>query len=283
MDLYDSALKRVRGIIEEEERSGVIQSSLCFNHGHPTSVSLLCYHGYTRSPAQFEEFAYRMFRQGVNVWIPRLPYHGLAKEQEREQGLLTLADLKSFVARHLDLIKSMGQRTVVMGLSGGGVLAAWGAGRYPGIEKTICLSPVIGVRTIPKQLHAILPEVMRWLPNRFIKWGDDEKEKDKGYYDEYSTKALGAFLELGLEVYKNRKQKLASPQVTMILNENDDKIDNVIVSRIVEGWISRDEQKINRIDFGGYEGLPHDLVGLDGVKENKERLYSLYEELVLSE
>src|SRR4051812_43544673 len=48
------------------------------DHGQRTRRVVVCYHGYTNCPFQFQALAENFYAQGNNVFLPRLPYHGLA-------------------------------------------------------------------------------------------------------------------------------------------------------------------------------------------------------------
>ena len=281
MNAFDDSSKRIRTMIVEEKKTGVLQSSLLLSHGYQTEKTLLCFHGYTKSPNQFIELAYEIFKTGVNVWIPRLPHHGLDDKRSDEQQELSPSDLKSFVARNVDIIKGLGLKPTVLGISGGGVLAAWSASRYPGIDHTISLSPALGLRNFPKSLYSLVPGLMRWLPNRFVWWeGEEGLVADEAGYPKLSTKALGSFLELGVDLFQMRKEPLASPKLTMILNQLDDKVDNEISAKTIEGWLKSEKNQIERIDFSDNDNLDHDIVSPEVLGAKKDRVYKLYKELI---
>ncbi len=283
MNAFDDSSKRIRTMIVEEKKTGVLQSSLLLSHGYQTEKTLLCFHGYTKSPNQFIELAYEIFKTGVNVWVPRLPHHGLDDKRSDEQQELSPSDLKSFVARNVDIIKGLGLKPTVLGISGGGVLAAWSASRYPGIDHTISLSPVLGLRNFPKSLYSLVPGLMRWLPNRFVWWeGEEGLVADESGYPKLSTKALGSFLELGVDLFQMRKEPLASPKLTMVLNQLDDKVDNEISAKTIEGWLKSEKNQIERIDFSDNDNLDHDIVSPEILGVKKDRVYKLYKELIHS-
>src|SRR4051812_13454293 len=64
-----------------------------FDHGQRTRRVVVCYHGYTNCPFQFQALAEHFYAQGSNVFVPRLPYHGLRDRMSAEQARLTAADL----------------------------------------------------------------------------------------------------------------------------------------------------------------------------------------------
>jgi len=51
--------------------------SILLTGGAPTPRVIVLLHGLTDSPRQFERLAYLLYADGNNVYVPRLPEHGL--------------------------------------------------------------------------------------------------------------------------------------------------------------------------------------------------------------
>src|SRR5947209_12395254 len=49
-----------------------------YTHGAPTERVIVCLHGLTNCPAQFDSLARLAYASGSNVIVPRLPMHGYA-------------------------------------------------------------------------------------------------------------------------------------------------------------------------------------------------------------
>ena len=47
------------------------------HHGAATERAIVLFHGFTNCPRQFSALAQQFFERGFNVYVPRLPRHGL--------------------------------------------------------------------------------------------------------------------------------------------------------------------------------------------------------------
>ena len=76
---YGEALRRVAAA---EARDGPEISPECrtrlMTHGARTARAVVLLHGLTNCPEQFRALGERLYERGANVYIPRLPEHGLA-------------------------------------------------------------------------------------------------------------------------------------------------------------------------------------------------------------
>ena len=85
----------------------------------------LLLHGLSNCPRQYIRFAPLLFARGANVLVPRLPLHGGVDLSGRALAALTSEELCRFGDAVVDVACGLGERITVLGLSGGGVLAAW--------------------------------------------------------------------------------------------------------------------------------------------------------------
>src|SRR5919106_6319751 len=95
---YEEALAGVKAMQEAEYQDltrGVCITKL-YDHGHQTEHVIILIHGFTNCPEQFNEIGRQHFEAGNNVFIPRMPYHGLADRLTDELVNLTAEDLARF-------------------------------------------------------------------------------------------------------------------------------------------------------------------------------------------
>src|ERR1700686_4826140 len=69
-----------------------------YSHGRRTERALLLLHGFTNSPRQMADLGQLAFEHGWNVFIPRLPDHGLRDRMTDVLATLTEANLKTAAA-----------------------------------------------------------------------------------------------------------------------------------------------------------------------------------------
>jgi alpha-beta hydrolase superfamily lysophospholipase len=79
--------------------------------------AFLLLHGFTDSPAQFQEIAAHLFDNGDNVYVPRVPHHAQRDAPLRALGLLRAGELEAFGDSALDIAAALGDTVVVVGLS----------------------------------------------------------------------------------------------------------------------------------------------------------------------
>ncbi len=114
-----------------------------------TERAILFLHGFTNSPQQFAALGEQFFRLGYNVFIPRLPRHGLSDRLTRDLKNLTEQELLQFGETMLDLTLGLGQHVAVSGLSLGGLLAAWIGQHRAEVAVAAPIAPEFGLAAVP--------------------------------------------------------------------------------------------------------------------------------------
>src|SRR5690349_19271111 len=118
---YTAAVARIAALQTQED--SVVAAgggSILLTHGHRTPRVVVLFHGLTDSPLQYFPFAQRLFQEGDNVFVPRLPHHA-----ERGGNVATLARLTAEELRDVgdlssDIAHALGDTVIVSGLSAGG-------------------------------------------------------------------------------------------------------------------------------------------------------------------
>ncbi len=172
-------------------------------HPQPTSKVCLFFHGFTAAPFQFASLAKILFKAGYNVLVPLLPGHGLQGDWGpfNPPPLPTQASTYEDFAQHwLQRARSLGQKIVTGGLSGGGTLAAWLALEHPrAIDKTILFAPYFS------SSDRILDPLTR-LINRYQEWLRPSHTEHAAFqppgYKGFEVSALQVFLDMGRDVLR---------------------------------------------------------------------------------
>src|SRR5262249_35144464 len=138
-------------------------------HDARTEHAVVLVHGITNCPAQFVKLAPLFFDLGFNVLVPRIPWNGYLDRSGRAMRHLTARELRAFGDATADIGRGLGERVTVLGLSGGGTVAAWVAQCRPDVERAVVISPAIGViGRLPfgdVALNRLAMRAMRALPN----------------------------------------------------------------------------------------------------------------------
>src|SRR5579862_8409925 len=99
--------------------------SILLTHGERRKRAVVLLHGFTDSPRQFEALAHILYTDGDNVYVPRLPRHGVLGGDARTLAPLTAKELQECADSTIDIAAELGDSVIVVGLSLGGTMAAW--------------------------------------------------------------------------------------------------------------------------------------------------------------
>lgn len=247
-------------------------------HGHQTDRAILLLHGFTNCPRQFYALAERYYERGYNVYVPCFPHHGLYNRAPKELMQLTAEDLVRTGMAAVDIVRGLGRYVMVMGLSMGGLVAAWLAQHREDIDRAVMVAPALAFQAIPFRLMPLYATYTRYAPNRFIWWNPELKGAAPGpehaYYG-FHLRSLQALLRLAVLVGETTRRRAAKARsLVVILNPTDESIDNEGVRTIVRRWRRRGSN-ILLYEFPASWGLPHDLIDPAQPAQQIERVYPL--------
>ena len=148
---YEEALARVKSM--QEEDSNDLARDVCitklYDHGDSTEHVIILIHGFTNCPEQFNELGKQYYEAGYNVFIPRMPHHGLSDRLTEELVNLTAENLAVFGDHVIDIAHGLGKKITVMGISGSGTLVAWLAQNRADIDFALAIAPLFGLAFVP--------------------------------------------------------------------------------------------------------------------------------------
>ncbi len=285
---YEDAAKKI-AVIQEQEKFFVhtTGSTVLLTQGRKTDTVVVFLHGYTNCPQQFRALGERVFKQGCNVFIPRMPHHGLPEPLTKDHGLLTAVTLTSHADSTIDYARGLGKRIIVAGISAGGTIAGWLALTREDVNRSVLISPVFGYYGFAPLFTKPLMHMMLTMPN-FFRWWDEEHKADlpgpRHVYPRYSTRALAALLQLGFEVKRLlRKRSISEVPVTFIINENDTSISNRVINKILRRWKKKNKTGVSDYTFPESDRLEHDLIDPEQVNQNTELVYPVLLDQILKE
>jgi len=143
---YADALLRV-GLRQRYDDSVAVANgrTILMTHGDRAARVYVLLHGFTDAPTQFATVGAHLFADGANVYIPRLPHHAERTAPLRAIGRVTSEELARFADSTTQIARGLGDTIVVVGLSAGGVLAAWIAEYHPEVQRTVLIAPAIAM------------------------------------------------------------------------------------------------------------------------------------------
>jgi alpha-beta hydrolase superfamily lysophospholipase len=262
---YDEAMARVAAVAREEEDPAL--NPLCrgyaLTHGARAARCVLLLHGYTNCPYQYRDFAKLVHARGHNVYVPRMPCHGMADRLTEALAHLSAPMLLAWLDAALAVAAGLGARVDVLGISAGANLAAYAAQHRPAVHQAVIFAPVLGSPTVAAWVTPALVRASAILPNQF-RWWDPERRAERGElphaYPRFATRSLGAITGLGLDVLRDagREPPVAS-DIALVINEADPAVTLPPIEELLARWRARGAP-VREHRFPAALGLIHDLI-----------------------
>ena len=253
---YEQAMRQFTEI-EAAEAHGIADygRSWLLTHGQRTERAIVFIHGITNSPKQYVQLAPLFFERGYNVYVPRVPHHGLINRSTDDLRHLTAEELCAFGDQISDLVCGLGQNVIVAGISAGGVLAAWLAQQRADVL-AVQIASAFRTDRVPAAFNTVAMKLFTRLPNAQIAITDGLPHA----YAAHSTRGFGEVMRLGEAV---RRDALSKPprasQAIVITNANDD-VDNALTYELVERWQRNGMNTLVTYEFPKNLGLIHDVI-----------------------
>ena len=285
---YAEAVSRVDDIQAQEAQLPNLHP-LCgtqlHTHGDKAAEVVVFLHGFTSCPDQFSQLGQTYFEAGYNVYIPREPQHGLTDRLGNPLREYNAEELVDFASQTADIAQGLGERVIVVGLSGGGTMATWLAQERADVDLAVTIAPFLGIGFIPRLLNRPLTNLALLAPNIFQWWDPIHKENNPlsapYSYTRYPIHALFENLRLGFAVERDAKrQRPAAGGIVVITNANDDSVNNGVVAEFEQLWQQHGEEFLRTYQFDKSLGLPHDLITPTRPGGNIQAVYPKLLELI---
>lgn len=256
---YTAAVRRITAL-QTQEDSVVAPGggSILLTHGHQTPRVVVLFHGLTDSPLQYFPFAQRLFAEGDNVFVPRLPHHAERGGRVAAMGKLTAQELRDLGDASVDAARGLGDTVIVSGLSAGGTVAAW-VGQYrTDVQRVVVVAPALEVTHVPSLLNGAVLRIALRVPNvsRASPRDSTEPDREPGW----ATHAVAQTLKLGVAVRRAAAEHPpAVRELTVLLNAYDRTISNGAAIDLARRWQSRGA--VTHIyELPDSLRLPHDVI-----------------------
>lgn len=274
---YAEALQRLQHL-QAQETAAILPDcgTQLLTHGQKQPRNIVFLHGFTNCPAQFAQLATQFYARGYNVLNVRLPRHGCVDRLTTELAALTASELVNLTTEAIDIAQGLGDEVTVMGLSLGGLLAAWAAQHRRDLQRAVLVSPAIGL-TPPILRHS------RWIANgltlwpNFYQWWDPVAQADKSgpqhAYPRFASRGLAALLYVANHVRAEaNRAKPAARLIQVITNAHDPVIDRDVVNTVVAAW-RRHGATVQTYEFPAEWNLLHDLIDPAQPEQQVDRVY----------
>ena len=233
-----------------------------YSHGRRTERAMVLLHGFTNCPAQFEQIGQDFHARGWNVLIPRYPRHGYTDRMNTAIAELRADDLVAVANRSVSAGLDLGERLTVVGLSLGAILAGYEAQTREGIDRTVLIAPMLGLKPLPGPVLTVVSRLAQALPNFYVWWNAQLKDRigPPHGYPRFATHAYAALFECGRRLFAEaRHAPPKSPSIAVITNAAEPRLDNRFTYRLIDTW-RRHGVDVETFEFPKSDGLPHDLI-----------------------
>lgn len=239
-----------------------VARSRLLEHGRPTDRVIVLLHGLTNCPAQFEQLGQSLYSRGWNVYIPRLPRHGMADRRSANLTSLRADELREFADASVDLARGLGAEITVCGLSAGGTVGAWIAGHRPDVARAVLVAPATGlVRTDGFWLNRLAFLLLPLLPDLVTDRFTADPHAPPHCYPGFSSRSLGELLRLSAATIGQAMRRPPAVQdVALVTSRNDTAINDAVLWRLVSLWRARGLERFTAHDFPAAAGVQHDMI-----------------------
>ncbi len=233
------ALARVDAVrdLEAEECVDACRSFLLEPDGAPLGT-FVYFHGFTHCPDQFRAVGSVLRDRGYRVLATRQPYHGLPDRMTRSLRDLEAEEIIEHVDRTIDLAAGFKEPLYVLGLSGGGVQAAWAAATRAEVDDVLVISPATSPGWSFVPMVRLFVRFRLMLPDTYIWWDPKTKTErvQSAYeYPGFPLPGIIPLLHMGIEL-GDRRVAAGHPirRAVLLTNPNDRA-----VSRPAARWMMR--------------------------------------------
>jgi carboxylesterase len=266
---YEAATDRYEAISAGEADVRPECRSRLYTDGAPTARVVVLFHGLTNCPRQMVELAERLHADGATVLVLRAPEHGLEGDVGRMGGT-DAEDFRDYADDAVDIAAGLGDEVTVMGLSLGGMLAAWAAEERPEVDRAVVIAPALAVGGVPELVADGFTNLFSRLPN--LKLPSGGTELPHAYPPAIATHPTAQMFRLGEHVVEAADADAPTASVAVVLNDNDRTVSNDRAEELVERWeASGTPVDVVRLPKG--LGLPHDIVDVAQPKGRTDVVY----------
>jgi alpha-beta hydrolase superfamily lysophospholipase len=232
-------------------------------HGRRTARVVVLLHGISSCPRAFVDFAPMLFARGDNVLVPRMPENGYADRATDALRRLTAERLRDWGDTAVDIAAGLGDEVVVLGISAGGVVAAWCGQNRPEVARAVLVAPMFGLGALGPLVDAAVMRIALLLPDIPI-WKDPIlRGRFVGLphgYQRQSSRATAEVLRLAHAVLRQAgATRPAAPAATLVTNANDNAVDNRLAARFADAWARRGVP-VARFEFAASHRLGHEII-----------------------
>lgn len=272
---FDEALKAARAFCARDGPEILPQArTRLLECGEKTPLAAVLFHGLTNNPAQFAQFAPLLYAHGINVFVPRLPGHGDRDRMTTRIAAVTAEQLLASAAEAVSIGGGLGERVAVLGISMGGLIAAYFA-QFDAIDVAVPIAPSFALLRLPYGANLILARIALALPNAFVWWDPRLRASEPPVtaYPRFPTHVLARSLGIGEAVYAAaRRAPPLARRIVTIVNPSDPAVNNAATARVSAAWSAHKPAGIEYVELTDLPRM-HDIVDPQQLQARTDLVY----------
>jgi len=251
--------------------------SILMTRGARTPRVYVLLHGFSDAPTQFTAVGARLFADGDNVYIPRLPHHAERTAPLRALARVRSEELASFGDSTADLARGLGDTIIVVGLSAGGVIAGWIAQSHAAVHRAVLIAPAIAAGGLSDDEGVGLVALASKLPDIQRTRAPDTTRLEN--VQGITTRGLAELLWLGRRVSAAANDKPSGAKhIVFLLNARDRTVSEQASIDLAQRWFDHGAA-VSMYRFDASAKLPHNVMELTARGGNVELVYPVVEAL----
>ena len=255
---YAAATARFAQVQTEDAAARPVCKSRLFADGHRTARVVVLFPGLTNGPAQMIELAQKLHADGANVLVLRAPGQGMPGGVENMADV-SAEDFRDFASGAVDIAHGLGAQTTVVGLSLGGMLAAWAAEERPDVYRAVVIAPAFQLGSVPAWVNDAFVNVFSRLPNINIP-GSGIESVPHAYPPGTATWPTAEMFRLGRQVMQRAGTGHPNARyIDLLLNDADGTVSNDAALEWAAQWRAYGHV-VTVVHIPACVGLPHDTI-----------------------
>lgn len=185
----------------------------------------------------------------------------------------------------VDIARGLGNHVTYLGLSVGGLMAAWVAQYRSDVNKAVIIAPSLTISPyLGVALSKIIMRLFLIMPNLMTQRIMPFKDVPDHNYLGFATRGLGEMMRFGFSIYDTSKKTGAAAQsVLVITNAADTAVNNNITLQVARHWQTNGLEQLDTFELDAKYKLLHDLIDPGQKLQNVSVSYPILLDLITRE
>jgi pimeloyl-ACP methyl ester carboxylesterase len=283
---YAASVRAIRAVIAEDAADATLERDALprlYDHGAPVENAVILFHGFTNCPQQFDLLARRFHARGCNVYVPRLPRHGLKDRLTTTLADLTIPELARCTLDAFASARGLGRRVSSVGLSLGGSMSLWLAQAMP-IDLAVAVAPFLMPIHISRGVGTLAMHVLYTIPNMYWWWDPRVKQNCLPVYayPGFPTHGLAEVTFFGDKIFAYAQNKPLGKDCILVTNANESAVNNAVPRDLLAQW-NANGANYSEVVLTGLGAPRHDIIDPTTFPQGEKLVYPRLEAMVLGD